>query len=90
MRTALSITESVDILDHIYTLPAPDQETAFQKIRAIESSAMATQAPQPGLLPLMTYLEVRVLLHYSYSPSFIRNHFGEWICVLERGERNKT
>jgi len=57
MRAALSITKSTDILDHIYTLPPASQEDAFSKIRAIESAAMASQEAQPGLLPLMTYLE---------------------------------
>lgn len=61
MRSALSITKSVDILDHIYTLPASEQEAAFQKIRDIESAAMATQQAQPGLLKLMYYLESRSL-----------------------------
>jgi phosphoglycolate phosphatase-like HAD superfamily hydrolase len=61
MRAALDITKSVDILDHIYTLPPTEQKAAFQKVRDIESAAMATQAPQPGLVPLMTYLESKYL-----------------------------
>lgn len=59
MRSALSITKGVDILDHIYTLSPTEQEIAFQKIRDIESTAMASQAPQPGLVSLMTYLEAK-------------------------------
>lgn len=71
-RSAVNIDKSVDILDHIHALPPKEQEEAFAKIRAIESSAMesqyvplppnlsalltGTRAPQPGLLPLMQYL----------------------------------
>ena len=61
MRSALSIEKPTDILDHIYTLSPAEQETAFQKIRDIESAACSSQAPQPGLLPLMQYLESKSL-----------------------------
>jgi len=61
MRSALSITKSTDILDHIYSLPPAEQEAANEKIRAIEREAMASQTPQPGLLSLITYLETHSL-----------------------------
>lgn len=53
----LGITKSEDILDYIYSLPESEQEAANEKIRNIERKAMALQAPQPGLLTLMSYLE---------------------------------
>ena len=59
MRSALGITKSVDILDHIYSLPLSQQPAAQEKIRVIERTAMTSQQPQPGLVPLMTYLESR-------------------------------
>ena len=58
-RAAVSIPPSTDILEHIHSLPPAEQETAFRKIRAIESTAMSQQQPQPGLVNLMTYLESR-------------------------------
>ena len=58
MRSALSIPKSVDILDHIYSLPTPEaQEEGMQKIRDIESQAMIAQKPQPGLNALMDFLK---------------------------------
>lgn len=58
MRTAVGIPRTSDILDHIYALPTPEeQEAAMKKVRSIESEAMISQTPQPGLLTLMTYLE---------------------------------
>ena len=57
MRSALGITKSVDILDHIYSLPSSEQPAAHEKIRTIERTAMSSQQPQPGLVPLMSYLE---------------------------------
>lgn len=57
MRDALGITKSIDILDHIYTLPSDEQESAMEKIRNIERNAMASQKAQPGLIELMTYLQ---------------------------------
>lgn len=60
MRAALGIDKETDILDHIYELPTPDeQDAAFDKIRAIERRAMASQKPQPGLVQLMDYLDDR-------------------------------
>jgi phosphoglycolate phosphatase-like HAD superfamily hydrolase len=60
MRAALGITKSVDILDHIYELPTPEeQETAMEAIRTIERTAMAGQVAQPGLVDLMVYLDSR-------------------------------
>jgi phosphoglycolate phosphatase-like HAD superfamily hydrolase len=90
MRTALSITKSVDILDHIYTLSAlgnpSEQDLAFQKIRAIESTAMATQAPQPGLLPLMTYLETKSILKGICTRNFdtpVNHLLGKFLAGKE-------
>jgi HAD superfamily hydrolase (TIGR01509 family) len=58
MRAAVGIPRTSDILDYIYALPTPsEQEAAMEKIRAIEREAMISQKPQPGLLPLMSYLE---------------------------------
>ncbi|KAG4443483.1 hypothetical protein IFR05_001053 [Cadophora sp. M221] len=59
MRSALGIDKSIDILDHIHSLPTSEQEVAQEKIRAIERSAMSSQEPQPGLISLMEYLEAR-------------------------------
>lgn len=57
MRTALGITKDIDILDHIHGLPEPQQTDAFDKVRAIESEAMAKQVPQAGLVTLMEFLD---------------------------------
>lgn len=60
MRSALGISKSVDILDHIYALPTPEeQQIAHEKIRFIERRAMLLQKPQVGLLNLMRYLDER-------------------------------
>lgn len=60
MRAALGITKGVDILDHIYALPTPEQQQeAMESIRNIERAAMASQEAQPGLAPLMDYLDAR-------------------------------
>jgi len=59
MRAALGITKATDILDHIYSLPASEQESAHEKIRAIERTAMTQQKPQAGLVELMDYLDAR-------------------------------
>ncbi|KAF1971283.1 HAD-like protein [Bimuria novae-zelandiae CBS 107.79] len=59
MRSALGITKEIDILDHIYSLPPGEQETAQEAIRAIERRAMASQRPQAGLVALMGYLDSR-------------------------------
>ncbi|KAK8255790.1 hypothetical protein IWZ00DRAFT_139448 [Phyllosticta capitalensis] len=61
MRAALSIPPQIDILEHIYSLPPPQQPHAMAAIRSIERRAMAVQQPQPGLVPLMDYLESRML-----------------------------
>lgn len=61
MRAAVGIPKTSDILDHIYALPVSEQEGAMEKIRAVEREAMATQAPQPGLEKLMTYIETKNL-----------------------------
>jgi phosphoglycolate phosphatase-like HAD superfamily hydrolase len=55
-REVLNIPKSTDILDHIYSLPSPQQEEAMNAIRDIERRAMQVQKPQPGLLQLMDYL----------------------------------
>lgn len=57
MRAAVGIPPGVDILEHIYQLPLADQEAAMEKIRGVERNAIASQSPQPGLVPLMSYLE---------------------------------
>lgn len=61
MRAALGIPKSVDILEHIESLPAPQQLAATESIRAIERRAMASQVPQPGLARLMAYLDARAV-----------------------------
>lgn len=57
MRDALGITKSVDILEHIEALPPQEQSKALTAIRNIESEAMKSQAPQPGLSKLMDFLD---------------------------------
>lgn len=57
MRTALSIPKTTDILHHIESLPPHAQPSALQAIRDIESKAMQSQRPQPGLAALMSYLD---------------------------------
>ncbi|KAK8198110.1 uncharacterized protein BKA78DRAFT_350455 [Phyllosticta capitalensis] len=61
VSAALSIPPQIDILEHIYSLPPPQQPHAMAAIRSIERRAMAVQQPQPGLVPLMDYLESRML-----------------------------
>ncbi|KAI1763588.1 HAD-like protein [Hypoxylon sp. FL1150] len=62
MRSVLGIPKSVDILEHIYSLPTPSQqEAAMESIRAIERVSMAQQVAQPGLADLMSYLDARGL-----------------------------
>jgi len=57
MRTVLGITKTIDILDHVYSLPVNGpQEEAMESIRKIEREAMINQVPQPGMSELMTYL----------------------------------
>ncbi|KAK3114882.1 hypothetical protein LTR53_006340 [Teratosphaeriaceae sp. CCFEE 6253] len=62
MRDAVGIPKESDILDHIHSLSSSEQEEAFSKIQAIEREAMAKQAPQPGLLTLMEYLDKHRIL----------------------------
>ncbi|KAK5120749.1 hypothetical protein LTR85_006107 [Meristemomyces frigidus] len=57
MRQAVGIPKEVDILDHIHSLSDSEQVEAFEKIKAIESEAMAKQVPQAGLVTLMEYLD---------------------------------
>ncbi|KAJ4392353.1 hypothetical protein N0V85_007127, partial [Neurospora sp. IMI 360204] len=58
MRRTLSIPKTVDILEHIYSLPTASAQTAaMESIRAIEQEAMASQVAQPGLTSLMSYLD---------------------------------
>ncbi|KAL9080912.1 MAG: hypothetical protein Q9157_000412 [Trypethelium eluteriae] len=57
--SALEIPKSVDILDHIHSLPEKEQQIAQEKIQAIERRAMLVQKPQAGLLELMEYLTER-------------------------------
>ncbi|ROT34459.1 HAD-like protein [Sodiomyces alkalinus F11] len=60
MRAALSIAKSIDILEHVYSLPTPEaREEAMETIRAIEREAMAAQVAQPGLAEIMSYLDAR-------------------------------
>jgi hypothetical protein len=57
MRDALGIDKSVDILDHCHSLPPAEEAAALEKIRAIEKEAMISQEPQPGIIPLMEYID---------------------------------
>lgn len=57
MRHALQIDKSVDILDHIHSLPDQEQKEAFAKVQQIESRAMEKQIPQAGLVTLMEFLD---------------------------------
>jgi phosphoglycolate phosphatase-like HAD superfamily hydrolase len=59
MREVLGIPKSVDILEHVNSLPKDEQEPAMDKIKTIERRAMKDQRPQPGLTELMTYLDSR-------------------------------
>ncbi|KAK3301413.1 HAD-like domain-containing protein [Chaetomium fimeti] len=60
MRNALGIAKSQDILEHVYSLPSPDQQhRAMELIRDIERRAMLQQVAQPGLTELMAYLDER-------------------------------
>ncbi|KAK4038443.1 HAD-like domain-containing protein [Parachaetomium inaequale] len=60
MRAALGIPKSQDILEHVYSLPTPEQQhQAMDLIRDIERRAMLQQVAQPGLAELMAYLDAR-------------------------------
>lgn len=77
LRAAIGIPKSVDILDHIYSLPDSQQEEAMDKIREIERKAMRVQRPQSGLTDLMEYLDSRGVRkgictrNFEYVPSAI-------------------
>lgn len=62
MRRELGIPKSVDILNHIHSLPAPSCDIAMEAVKAIEQSAMVKMVPQPGLNKLMTYLDSHDIL----------------------------
>ena len=57
MRAAINLPKDKDILDHIHSMPEKDQTKAFAAIEAIERRAMENQVPQPGLVPLLEYLD---------------------------------
>jgi beta-phosphoglucomutase-like phosphatase (HAD superfamily) len=57
MRDALGIDKSVDILDHCHSLPPAEEAAALEKVRTIEREAMTSQEPQPGIIPLMEYID---------------------------------
>jgi hypothetical protein len=57
MRDALGIDKSTDILDHCRALPPDEEAAALEKIRTIEREAMVSQEPQPGIVPLMEYID---------------------------------
>lgn len=63
MRQVLGIPKSVDILEHVYSLPPGGgpggQDEAMESIRAIERAMMVEQEAQPGLGELMRYLDSR-------------------------------
>ncbi|ODQ54604.1 HAD-like protein [Saitoella complicata NRRL Y-17804] len=57
MRQALKIAPAIDILDHIHSLPQPEQSEAEEAIRSIERRAMQEMKAQPGLRELFAFLE---------------------------------
>ena len=57
MRAATNVPPDKDILDHVHSLSEREQTEAFAAIQAIERRAMETQTAQPGLVPLMEYLD---------------------------------
>lgn len=59
IRDTLNIPKSVDILEHLSSLPSPEHEDAHERIREIERKAMRVQRPQPGLTNLMQYIDRR-------------------------------
>lgn len=61
MRDALGIDKSVDILDHIYSLPESEQNEAHEKIQAVERKAMMDMEPRSGLQELMDYIKEQSL-----------------------------
>lgn len=61
MRSAINCPKTSDILEHVYAMPAAEQDTAMEAIRDVERRAMTSQTPQPGLLTLITFLETHNL-----------------------------
>ena len=59
MRSAVGIPKGEDILDYIHALPEQQQSDAFAKVQAIERKAMGEQVPQPGMVALMEFLDLR-------------------------------
>lgn len=61
MRAALGgIPRSRDILEHVYSLPTPqEREAGMEAIRAVERRNMVAQVAQPGLQELMAHLDAR-------------------------------
>lgn len=57
MRKAFDIPKSVDILEHIHSLPEDEQPAAHGKIEAIERDAMREQVPSAGLVQLLECLD---------------------------------
>jgi hypothetical protein len=70
MRSALGIDKGTDILDHVYSLPEPQQTEGMEKIRAIEREAMSLQKPQPGLDELMSFLDSKAILKAICTRNF--------------------
>ncbi|KAI1443317.1 HAD-like protein [Annulohypoxylon stygium] len=78
MRSVLQIPKSVDILEHIYSLPSPsEQESAMESIRAIERVSMSQQVAQPGLTELMAYLD-----HHSIPKGICTRNFEQPVTHL--------
>lgn len=57
MRDALGIDKSIDILDHVHSLPEKEEAEAQAKLQKIERAAMVSMEAQPGLTELMSFLE---------------------------------
>lgn len=81
-RAALCISPATDILDHIYSLPQPAQTHSLAAIRAIESSAMIEQEPQPGLQELISYLESRGVRMGLCTRNFECGHLKLALCGM--------
>lgn len=74
MRNALGIDKGTDILDHCHSLAPNEEAVALEKIRTIEREAMVSQQPQPGIIPLMEYIDSKkiprgICTRYEFSPS---------------------
>ncbi|KAI5805782.1 putative HAD superfamily hydrolase [Geopyxis carbonaria] len=59
MRRAAAVPDSLDILTHIGTLPAPAAAAAMAAVQDIETQAMAEARTQPGLHVLLKHLQQR-------------------------------